>query len=234
MWDRYQLMRDLINLVEKFETDLPRELAEPPALKDFLNWLQRSHAGTHKALPFSYGEEDHKADLEDEIIILLVFAYRYIRGYIKKAIEGSECQTMDDFAYLISLWGQGDMSKTELIEFHIHEKASGMEVIKRLLQRDLIEQRNNMQDKRSKLLSITSKGNEEIMKLLPTMGKITQLGMGNLDEQERKTLFYLLDKLHVFHNPIFIHDKEKPLNQILKMYVRDLPNTLNEGNLSLE
>jgi DNA-binding MarR family transcriptional regulator len=52
----------------------------------------------------------------------------------------------------------GRLHQNGIIDMNIHEKTTGMEVIKRLLNNGLIEQTDDPKDRRSKRLLITGKG----------------------------------------------------------------------------
>jgi MarR family transcriptional regulator, lower aerobic nicotinate degradation pathway regulator len=144
--------------------------------------------------------------------------YRYAKGYIKKALEASTLLTLDDFGYLAAVWQEGDLTKTQVIEKNIHEKNTGMEIIKRLIANNLLEQYDDLQDKRSKRLKITPLGQAELFKSFDGMLKVSQIIAGKLSSAERIQLFYLLSKLNDFHNPIFLNEKETSIDKILEKY----------------
>jgi hypothetical protein len=50
------------------------------------------------------------------------------------------------------------------------------------------------------------------------MLKVSQIIAGKLSSAERIQLFYLLSKLHDFHNPIFLNEKETSIDKILEKY----------------
>jgi DNA-binding MarR family transcriptional regulator len=50
-----------------------------------------------------------------------------------------------------------NLTKIQLIERNGHEKQTGTQIIKRLLEYGLIEEKNDSEDKRSKRLNITEK-----------------------------------------------------------------------------
>ncbi len=70
-------------------------------------------------------------------------------------------------------------------------------------------------DKRSKRVSITKSGREEILRILPLMTKVTEIVVGNLSVEEINTLSYLLKKLDYFHNNIYISKRGQSLSDIL-------------------
>ncbi|WP_313185847.1 hypothetical protein [Sphingobacterium siyangense] len=81
--------------------------------------------------------------MNTDISTLLVFMYRYAVVYFKKALKEGPINTLDEFSFLIVLMTYPSLSKTELVQKLIMEKTSGIEVIKRLLKNELIEEFDN-------------------------------------------------------------------------------------------
>lgn len=209
----YTILQELISNMKDFEGD---KSAKPFKMEDFVVFLNQKYLGN---LVSSRPSIDINAKSEENNIGQLVaFMYRYAKGYIKKALEESTLLTLDDFGYLSAVWQEGDLTKTQVIEKNIHEKNTGMEIIKRLIANNLLEQYDDLQDKRSKRLKITPLGQAELFKSFEGMLKVSQIISGKLTSSEKIQLFYLLSKLHDFHNPIFLHEKETSIDNLLKKY----------------
>ena len=153
-------------------------------------------------------------DAVTDISILLVFMYRYAKGYLKKALRGSSLHTADEFSFLITIMTSESLRKSELIAKQIMEKTTGMEVINRLINSGLIVESADKKDKRSKIVSITKAGMDEIRSVIPLMGKVSEIIVGNLSNEEINTLAYLLKKLDYYHNDIYTKKKNLPLTDI--------------------
>lgn len=210
----YHFYRQLMNASEEFEQSHPSP--EQHTLEHFAAWLSLKLA----PVPEMTTAAEHSRDQPDEtpevgISRLVGFMNRYARIYLKKAFEKTPLTTPDDFSYLAVLEERGALTKTELIEENIHEKTSGMEVIKRLLNAGLITQMEHPSDRRSKLISITEQGREVLYSIFGELRVIAKLVSGNLTEQEKQQLLYLLRKLDHFHRPIYLQERDTPLAQIL-------------------
>ncbi len=225
----YQLIHELIDQVADFQKE-----SQSGNLHDFSAWLsqkikkeeeQQKRSGEklkesfqNSNSHFQNNTDDFKEQENHSVLALITYLYRYAKLYAKKALEEHQSAfvTFDELVYLITLYfNPKPLSKTQLIETNIHEKPTGMEIIKRLLKNKLIEQFDSQEDKRMKYLRVTEKGKVEFMKVFGTMRAITHLVSGNLTQEEDYQLFQLLKKLHLFHNPIFLHEKEKSLQEIL-------------------
>lgn len=187
-------------------------------MADFIGYL---NTNTAMELPnnrdIAGGEENWVRNSQDdntEIARMLVFIYRYAVIYFKKALKGGGINTLDEFSFLIVLMTYPSLSKTELISKLIMEKTSGVEVIKRLLKQGLIREFNHPTDKRSILVAITDKGKQEVSALLPKMGLVGRVVVGNLTRSEISSLSFLLRKLDYHHNDIFMNHKHLSLEDL--------------------
>jgi MarR family transcriptional regulator, lower aerobic nicotinate degradation pathway regulator len=216
----YKIIRDIVNELERFEQE---NIAKPFDMKQFGHWLSVQNSNeielNNKALQAtdllnpSLKVQNDKP--ETTIGQLLTYLSRYLKLYFKKGLEGTLLTTGDDFSYLAILLNQGSLTKTELIQLSANEKTSGMEVIKRLLNKNLIRQYDDTDDKRSKRITLTNLGREVLFKSFNEMNKVGQICVGDLNEAEKNQLVYLLKKLDNFHNDIYLHHHDKSLEEIM-------------------
>lgn len=206
----YELLQELISHLAAYESQ--RSLAQRKDMEGFVAFLNQRvfEKSTEAAVNFETGET-----VEALLSQLIAFLYRYAKGYIKKALEDSSLITLDDFGYLAGIWQTDGCSKTEIIDMNIHEKTTGMEVIKRLINNGLIAQTDDANDRRSKRLSITEEGKGALFGTFDEMRKASLIIAGNLNEIEKMQLLHLLQKLHFFHKPLFLHEREKSLDELL-------------------
>ncbi|WP_460639212.1 MarR family winged helix-turn-helix transcriptional regulator [Larkinella harenae] len=209
----YQLLRQLLNYAESFEQDITDP--EQQTVASFAAWLLNETAS--RPNPSLEGDAKGAVSPDTLIGIMVSYLYRYTRLYSKKVIEDSPLTTLDDFTYLVILLKNENLpTKTELIERNIHEKTMGTEVLRRLLAHGLIEQFDDPDDRRSKRLKLTDRGREVMFALMPRMSQVATLVGGNLTLTEKHHLVYLLSKLHHFHNPIFLSERNESLDTLLE------------------
>ncbi|WP_324671261.1 MarR family winged helix-turn-helix transcriptional regulator [Hymenobacter sp. GOD-10R] len=200
----YSLLKQLLEQLEAFEQ--AGEKAGPDAVHDlahFAAWLYGRTAAPPEPRGPAAPAEIASMPAEAEISKLLIFLTRYARSYMRLGLAGSGLLTPDDFAYLATIMGHQPLSKTDLITRNIHEKATGTEVIKRLLAKGFVAEQRHATDRRSKLLTLTPAGMAVLGQVFGPMGQVSQLVAGNLTRAERIQLLYLLQKLDAFHQPIF-------------------------------
>jgi DNA-binding MarR family transcriptional regulator len=200
----YQLIHQLINLVEQLEEENPgKEISIQDFTGFLLNKVEHGSAETVNN-EVRFGNNDSAAldiayQLDNNIGRLFVFMSRYAKHYIKKALEGTPLQTGEDFTALAILLTHDHLSKTELISHNLQEKTSGTEVIRRLIASDLVRQWDDVKDKRSKHIAITDAGKELLYKVFVDMNNVSKVITGKLSLAEKLTLQYLLQKLEDFH-----------------------------------
>jgi DNA-binding MarR family transcriptional regulator len=213
------LLKDLIDRLDAYEQALPP--GREACMEGFAGFLQSGltapEAGGHMRnldgpgepwLKEQYGSPVH------EVPVLVALMYRYARHYVKKAMQGSVLQTMEEFGFLMTLVTRESMTKTELIQTAVMEKTSGTEVIRRLLRLGLVREYPDPDDRRSVRVSITPEGRAAVFALLPNMESVAKIVSGNLTPAEISTLFGLLKKLDHFHNDIFLHRRNASLEEL--------------------
>jgi len=212
----------LVEVIEQlFAFDAAHQGEKSYTFSDFVGYLNAKEEKPKGDLREIGGKEEAEViklhdDVQSEIGIFITLMFRYAKMYIKKALSESVLQTADEFSFLIHLMSYESLTKTELINKQVLEKTSGTEVIKRLLNLNLIREFADEKDKRSVRVAITDMGRKEIIALLPKMHLVSQIVVGNLSINEIHTLAYLLKKLDFYHHDIFINQRNTSLEELLK------------------
>jgi DNA-binding MarR family transcriptional regulator len=199
----YQLIRDVIHLIEKFDTasdstSYSRDIA------GFKQWILDGEKDLQRELyePEWEGKVNGRSP-ESVINTLIVHMNRYAKSYSRSAIHETGFSTQEDFIYLINLKAFGSMPKTDLIKKNIHDKPAGMQIINRLINQGWMGQKDSTEDKRSKIIYITPEGSEALEKCMYKIRQATEIVTGNLSTTEKMQLIGLLQKLNNFHQPIY-------------------------------
>lgn len=208
----YDLLKNVIELVEKFDS-IDNEKHFTNDIEGFKQWIaQHTVVNYDQNLKWEGRNEGRSA--ESVISTLLVHMNRYAKNYSKAAIQFSEFSTQDEFIYLINLKAFGEMTKMELVKKNVHDKPAGMQIINRLIKQGWVKQKTSDLDKRSKIISITAKGNDVLDNQMAHIRKASKMVVGNLTEFEKIQLIYLLEKLEHFHLPIYLEND----NNLEKLY----------------
>lgn len=190
----------------------------PPDKDMFLQWAANEKLDTAQLK----GEE--KLNLGVELVTYLRVLYRFAVFTAKKALENSELKSPDEWMFLVQFIDGGELSKSELINFHVVEFSSGTEIINRLIRKDLLEEFPDPNDKRAKKLKLTQKGMDTLKDIIPHMTKAVLIIAGDLPDNDLIGLVSTLKKLEKHHRDCYDTRKKQPLQLIFE----DLISQSNE------
>jgi len=205
---KYALLNTLLPHLEAFERAYPGE--QDP--QRFAAWLIAKTAPDTTIEQADHSNAQNAATTHSDIVRLIDFLHRYARSYARKALEGSPLGSIDEFAYLATLQQAGQLNKTELIYKNRHEKPTGMEIIRRLLDLGLIEQTDDTDDRRTKKLTVSAAGAAVILRLYDPMQTVFRLIAGSLTQVEGIQLLHILEKLERFHRVVQAKVRESEKN----------------------
>lgn len=125
---------------------------------------------------------------------------KYVNIYSKKAFAESGINNVEDVIYLGVLQMMGNPRKTDLINAMLSEFPSGIDIIKRLIKLELVEETPDQEDKRSKRLHLTEKGSQCLLGSMPLINRVSALAFTTLNTAEKMLLLQLLGRLEDFHD----------------------------------
>ena len=192
--------------------------SEDIKLSDFALWIldgKKDRKSSGKAKIINTLAEN---ELEEDISRILVLMYRYAKGHIKTYLSEFPEIIQEDFTYLYALKRANSLTKTELIEANVHEKTSGLEIIRRLINNGLIEESIDDLDRRRKRLILTKKGDDTFYKIKAVTRKMAKLVTGKLSQKEKEQLYTMLLKLDSFHQPLYLSKTKMNLDFALESY----------------
>ncbi len=193
MSTKYGIVKQLLDLLEKYEDENTTELE----LHHFISWLKQKE--TPKPNLDVTGQR-----IDDEIAALFCRMSRFSNSYAKTGLAKSPFLSTVDFGFAATVLFHKEIGKTELIKAMVYEKSSGMEIIKRLIKEGVLEQFDNPEDKRSKLLRATKGGQKLITGSFKDMAKISDVINARLSYQKQLQLLALLKELDAFHTKTYL------------------------------
>lgn len=201
----YELLKTLIDQLQDYEQE---KQENNPSLVDFVLWLNKKldKNDTTEQPPIT------DIPLDGLLMAYISNLYKFVKHYAKKLLENTPLAGLDDFVFLLSVRYNPNLSKSDLIQKHILEISSGMEILKRLQKENLIEEMNNETDKRKKILRLTSSGEALLDSLMPKVGQLASLTSANLSQSDKIRLLQSLKYLEDFHQNIFQQKNFKHLS----------------------
>lgn len=200
----YALLRSVLDALEAYEASQPNGETD---LAGFSAWLTRVHTAPAPAYAPASPNPGHSPHVMASR--LLAGLYGYAKNYSRRALEGTPLQSIEEFTYLAVLLESGALTKTALINLHTHGKTSGMDIIRRLHVLGLVEETDNPEDKRSKVVSITDLGKITLFQAFGKMNAAALLVVEPLEADEKMLLLHLLRKLDIFHKEMIHHRKDE-------------------------
>lgn len=186
------IVQELIRWIEKFIEASPDKEID---LNSFIIWLNtRLFEDGH-----SDHTENHNAHLDMELTFLLALQNRYYRTYAKEALNDSDLSSPEGFSFLYHLNLADSYRKMELIKIHHLEPPSGIEVLKRLLKRNFIEEYDDPDDGRAKRISITDTGRKKIKEILPKMEQVFSRMAADMSTSEKMHVISFLKNMNDYH-----------------------------------
>ncbi len=180
------------------------------SIASFGQWLSEEVGAAPQddnAVPAAVNTAGVPESIETQIARQIVYMYRFARGYGKKLLHGQPLSSIDDVPYLLMLMFRGPSGKMALIQANLHEKTTGMEIIKRLTRLGLMEQGSDPSDGRQRLMRLTEAGQRLVLELLADLESFGRLVCGPLNDAEKNRLLHSLNRLYGFH--LELHEKAK-------------------------
>jgi hypothetical protein len=133
-----------------------------------------------KEVPKEYASETTYTQIAKYVSVLP----RYFRYYFKMESEPVFDISYDEFTYIAYMLFDNSQPKIDVIHKNVHEKTTGVEIINRLLKKELIYETANA--------------------MISKIDNICEMIAGDLNETERQYFVYILHKLKTFHHPHYL------------------------------
>ena len=155
---------------------------------------------------------------------LLGYIVRIFQTYINNAFTDLPLiKQADDFYFLNHISHLGEARKTDIINAQLMGLSTGIDVLNRLLANDLIEERSDPADKRAKLIKLTENGRQVLYECYWQAGKVSDIVLHDLSEQDILLAIQLLRGIEVKHSTLVFELRDKPLDAIYEQIVGQPP-----------
>ena len=206
---------DLLHQVKEFENS---EAYKPHSnVEDFRLWLNDKKYRKESPTKLFKNEQHQVSFTENEICKQILLLNRFAKQMIRKGLANFPQLANEEFTYLYRLADYDSLTKMQLVEKNGHEKQTGTQIIKRLLEYGLIEEKNDSEDKRSKRLNITEKGEDYFHRSVDKVNMTSRILAGKLENNEKAELLELLRKLNDFHSHVYSEYKRSNIDEILEI-----------------
>lgn len=134
--------------------------------------------------------------------------------YANKALEGTEVNQIEEFGMLTYIKQNKNPKKTEVIYASLFELSSGTDMLKRLQKRGLIKEHSDKEDKRSKRVELTAKGEKTVEICYARVTKNARMIMNDLAEDDKSLCIQLLKGAEIKFSRLWAEHKGKTFDDV--------------------
>ena len=164
-------MRSYLELIEKWEDFLKsnRKIGSLSEFGDFLIAKTKSDSKNKNELEDYFRSNDNDfgySDSNSEASYLIWRLNKFSKGYIKELFDKLDITNQDEFAILSHVDYLKECSKKVAITDNLVEISTGIDIIKRLVKKGYLCERQNPNDKRENLIRLTNQGKEKLQQFI--------------------------------------------------------------------
>lgn len=206
---------DLLHHVKEFENS--GAYKPNSTVEDFRVWMNDKKYSDESPTMLFKNENHQVSFTENEICKQVLLLARYSKLLIRKGLSDFPELANEEFTYIYRLKDEPFLSKIQLIEKNGHEKQTGTQIIKRLLEAGFLEEKNDTEDKRSKRLNLTQTGEEIFHESVADVNRTSRVLSGRLKDDEKTEFLTILKKLNEFHSHLYTEYKNSDLKEICNL-----------------
>lgn len=132
--------------------------------------------------------------LEDQVGYVLRRAHQRASAIFQATMPDGQI-TPTQFTALVRLSEEGEVSQNLLGRLTAMDPATIQGVIRRLIERGLVETRHDPDDRRRRLLRLTAAGRDHVAHLIPAGPDVSARTLEPLNPEEQRTFMALLRRL---------------------------------------
>lgn len=183
-------------------------------IEDFRNFLNDKHYKSQSPRFISESEQKKVNDLENEIAKQVILLSRFTKQMIRRGLQDFPELYNEEFTYLYRIMDEPLLTKMQLVEKNAHEKQTGMEIIRRLVKNNLLEEIPDSKDKRVTRLKISELGKKYFHQSVESVSITSRVLSAKLDIEEKHNLLKTLKKLNEFHFNVYHQYKNFNITEI--------------------
>ncbi len=135
-------------------------------------------------------------------------------NYANLALKGSELNQIEEYGILQTIKLNKHPKKTEIIYANLFELSSGTDMLTRLKNRGLIREYDDKEDKRSKRIELTVKGEKAIETTKLKIFRNAKMLMNDLSEDDKALCIQLLKNIEIKFSALWQKHKGKDFDEI--------------------
>ncbi len=138
--------------------------------------------------------------------------------YMDSAMKDTGAKRLEEFYFLNYIFQMKDPRKTEVIYCNIQELSTGLAILDDLIKMGYVKEKEDVQDKRSKRLSITPKGEKVLFACYEQFAKVGNILLQDIPVDDIQLCIKLLQPIDDKFSTLWQKDKGKPFEDICKNF----------------
>ncbi|GAA4318248.1 MarR family winged helix-turn-helix transcriptional regulator [Compostibacter hankyongensis] len=134
--------------------------------------------------------------------------------YANKALKDTGLHQIEEFGMLVTIRQEKHPKKTEVIYANLFELSSGTDMLNRLKKRALIREYADQEDRRSKRLELTPKGEKVLDRCYEQIRKNANMLMHDLADDDKQLCIQLLKGIEIRYSAQWQQDRSKSFDDI--------------------
>lgn len=206
---------ELINEWGAFDTRHPES-----SIEDFCRHYLALHSGKAKKEKPPAGVF-LPASTDGKLMRLIGRIFKFHTIYTVAAMEGTGINMVEEFVLLNTVMQLNEPRKTEAIYATLQELSTGTDMLNRLKKLGYITEHDDKEDKRSKRLRVTPKGEKVLVVCRKRIGQLAELMLHDVSEDDKLLCFGLLKGVETKFAGLWQAHKGKDFGEIYKELVEE-------------
>jgi len=142
-------------------------------------------------------------------------------AYANMALKGTDLNQIEEFGILVTIKQEKNPKKTEVIYANLFELSSGTDMLTRLKNRGLIKEYDDKEDKRSKRLELTPKGEKVINTCKVKIMKNATMMMNDMTNDDKDLCIQLLKNIEIRFSSLWQKHRGKAFEEVYSEVMAD-------------
>ncbi|MCB0838012.1 MAG: winged helix DNA-binding protein [Bacteroidetes bacterium] len=141
--------------------------------------------------------------------------------YANKLLKDEDLGSFDEFLYLNNIENLEKPKKIDVINANFNELSSGLLILERLKKKNLLADSPDPDDKRSRLISLTTEGKEKLYNCYKLLGKLNQVIFKEMKADDILLCIKLLKPIEIKFSNQAISDKKLNFDEVYKREIEE-------------
>jgi len=182
------------------------------SIEDFCRYYLANQKGPQEQGPIVGGVVP---DIKEGLLMKLIGRISKLNmSYANLALKDTGLNQIEDFGLLMTIRQEKDPRKTEVIYSNLFELSSGTDMLNRLKEKGLIREYADKEDKRSKRLMLTAKGEKTVEAAFMRIYKNARMMTSGLSDEDKDLLIELLKNMEIKFSALWQQHKGRDFDEV--------------------